>query len=110
MLICVDLDNTLFKTEGMEYEKSVPIDEMVNFINELYSRGNQIFIFTGRGSGSGIDYEELTKNQLRKAGVKYHKLITGKPPYDVFIDDRAIRYKNQSPKSILNEIQEITET
>ncbi len=35
---------------------------------------------------------EFTNNQLVKWGVKFHKLIMGKPEYDLFIDDKAYKY------------------
>ena len=34
----------------------------------------------------------LTKKQLKKWNVNYHKLIFGKPSYDIFIDDKAMGY------------------
>lgn len=36
---------------------------------------------------------EMTKNQLKKWNVKYHKLIFGKPSFDMFIDDKALFFK-----------------
>ena len=36
---------------------------------------------------------ELTTNQLKKWKVKYHKLIMGKPSYDLIIDDLSIYFK-----------------
>ena len=35
----------------------------------------------------------LTKSQLKKWGLKYHKLIMGKPSYDFFIDDKNLGFK-----------------
>ena len=35
----------------------------------------------------------FTKKQLKKWGVNYHKLIFGKPSYDVFIDDKNLGHK-----------------
>ena len=107
MYICFDLDNTLFDTNGMEYDKSTPRIDMIKFVNSLYEQGHEIAIFTGRGSGSGIDFRRLTESQLDKVGLKYHRLIMGKPPYDVFIDDRSVRFMGQSPDEILREINEI---
>jgi len=42
-----------------------------------------------RGSGSGIDWTELTKQQLDSWGCKYHEVRLGKPSYDIWIDDKA---------------------
>ena len=38
---------------------------------------------------------KMTKNQLKKWGVKYHKLIMGKPSYDIFVDDKALFFKDK---------------
>ena len=34
----------------------------------------------------------MTFRQLKKWGVKFHKLLMGKPSYDVIIDDKAFNY------------------
>lgn len=91
MKIYVDLDNTLCITNGMDYLTSKPIHSRINKINELYDQGNEITIYTARGSVTKIDYYNLTKNQLNKWDVKYHNLSVGeKPDFDLLIDDKAI--------------------
>jgi intein-encoded DNA endonuclease-like protein len=35
-------------------------------------------------------YYKFTKDQLEKWGVKYHKLIMGKPSGDIYIDDKGV--------------------
>ena len=35
----------------------------------------------------------LTKKQLKKWDVKYHKLLMCKPSYDLYIDDKALNFK-----------------
>jgi hypothetical protein len=37
---------------------------------------------------------KFINGQLKKWGLKYHKLIMGKPSYDIFVDDKAYGYKN----------------
>ena len=39
---------------------------------------------------SGIDYTELTKKQLTDWGIRYDKLLMGKPSYDLYIDDKSV--------------------
>ena len=39
---------------------------------------------------TGIDWLELTKEQLDEWDVKYHDVKIGKPHYDLFICDKAI--------------------
>ena len=97
-----DIDGTICTNTNGEYEKAVPYPERIRAINYLYEQGNTIKIFTARGSTTGIDWNELIKSQLSKWGVNYHKIITGKPEADLFIDDKAIFYNNNWIKKINN--------
>jgi hypothetical protein len=94
MLIYVDIDNTICVTEGTDYNEVKPIPERIEKINKLYDEGNTIVYWTARGSVTGIDHSELTKKQFKEWGVKYHELKFGKPPYDLFIDDKNINSEN----------------
>ncbi len=89
--IFVDLDNTLCNTIGVDYKNSTPKESRIELINKLYEKGNIITIYTARGSGSGKDYKNLTLNQLKTWGIKFHHLSIGeKPVYDLLIDDKAV--------------------
>ena len=90
MIIYVDIDNTIFNTQGMDYENSKPIIDRIEKINKLYDEGHTIVYWTARGSGSGKDWSEVTKEQFKRYGVKHHTLKFGKPVYDLFIDDKNI--------------------
>ena len=46
--------------------------------------------WTARGTGSGIDWRQVTERQFNSWGVKYHELHIGKPKYDIFIEDKNI--------------------
>ena len=51
---------------------------------------------TARGSMTGKDYTDFTRNQLDSWGCKYHDLTMGvginpKPHFDLVIDDKAKR-------------------
>jgi uncharacterized protein YheU (UPF0270 family) len=94
MLIYVDIDNTICVTEGTDYNEVTPMPERIEKINKLYDEGNTIVYWTARGSVTGIDHSELTKKQFKEWGVKYHELKFGKPPYDLFIDDKNINSEN----------------
>ena len=87
---CFDLDGTLCTQSGTDYEAALPMPDRIAQVNHLFEAGNEILIFTARGSGTGIDQENLTRHQLKIWNVKYHKLILGKPAADFYIDDRAI--------------------
>ncbi len=94
MLIYVDIDHTICNTNGTDYASSEPILNRIKKINNLYDEGNTIVYWTARGSVTGIDHSELTKKQFKEWGVKYHELKFGKPPYDLFIDDKNINSEN----------------
>lgn len=93
MVIRVDIDETICITPDnpREYKKSEPITENIDKINTLYDSGHTIIYWTARGSRSGIDWYELTKNQLISWGAKFHALECNKPYYDIFIDDKTMR-------------------
>lgn len=85
----MDIDNTICKTEGMDYKNAEPIHERIKYINELYDSGNCIVYWTSRGVGSGLDFRELTEQQLKDWKCRYDKLEMDKPIYDLFIDDKV---------------------
>ena len=96
MNYCFDLDDTICDTPQINgkpgYLAATPIPYMVEQVNRLYDEGHHIRIQTARGRGSGIDWTELTREQLDGWGVKYHELepMFHKPTADLFIDDKGI--------------------
>tara|TARA_B100001093_G_scaffold192721_1_gene185247 strand:- start:6656 stop:7027 length:372 start_codon:yes stop_codon:yes gene_type:complete len=99
--ICFDIDNVVCSTKNSKYRFSKPKTLVIKKINELYNYGYTIIFFTSRFMGRTNNNAQkahslgfqLTKNQLKKWGVKYHKLIMGKPSYDLIIDDLSIYFK-----------------
>jgi len=89
---CMDLDNTLVRTEGSDYENSTPIPEAVAKVQQYKRNGDHIIIMTARGSGSKKDWREFTEKQLLEFGIPFDQLIVGLKPggVDVFVDDKAI--------------------
>jgi capsule biosynthesis phosphatase len=100
-IFCFDLDNTICKTKKNNYSTSKPIRENISALNSLFENGHEIIIFTARGMNTfkgdlkliKKNYMKFTKNQLNSWGVKYDKLIFGKPSFDFIIDDKSIFYK-----------------
>ena len=91
MIIYVDIDETICITPSdRDYSKATPIVENIEKINKLYDAGNTIVYWTARGSGSGIDWSEVTGKQLHSWGAKHHDYKVGKPTYDLFICDKAV--------------------
>ena len=98
MKYCFDLDGTICDTPMRPsdnkpgYLEATPFPFMVEQVNRLFDEGHKIIIMTARGRGSGIDWTELTLEQLDRWGVKYHELepMFHKPTADIFIDDKGI--------------------
>jgi hypothetical protein len=92
MKIYVDIDNTICYTKDSDYNNSIPRFDQIKKINELYDKGNEITYWTARGGNSGLDWSDLTANQLKEWMCKYHNLImNNKPSYDLLICDKTKR-------------------
>jgi quercetin dioxygenase-like cupin family protein len=106
MNLYIDIDNTICKTntdDPYKYQNATPITERITHINKLYDDGYTITYWTARGGASGIDYTELTTNQLKEWGCKYHNLKMNKPSFDLFIDDKCCNsdhYWKHLPKNL----------
>ena len=107
-ILCFDLDGVICNTINKNYFRSTPIKKNIDKINELYDEGYTIKIFTSRFMGRSKENQQKakkrgylkTKKQLYKWKIKYHKLIFGKPSYDLFIDDKNIFFKKNWNKKI----------
>ena len=81
---------------------------MIKLINKLKNNGHVIKIFTSRYMGRNNENSKLVnkkyynsvKKYLENWGVKYDKLILGKPSYDYFVDDKTINPKNNNLNKI----------
>jgi hypothetical protein len=91
MIIYVDIDETICETASdRNYVNAKPLKERIAKINKLYDEGNTIIYWTARGTGTGINWRDVTEKQFKKWNVKYHELKFQKPIYDLFIDDKNI--------------------
>ena len=91
MIIYVDIDETICETAlDRNYVNAKPLKERIAKINKLYDEGNTIIYWTARGTGTGINWQDVTEKQFKKWNVKYHELKFQKPIYDLFIDDKHI--------------------
>lgn len=88
---CIDIDGVIAAlTPANDYTKAIPLNENIKKINRLYDLGNEIILFTARGTKTKIDWTEITTKQLIDWGVKYHSLQFGKPAADYYVDDRIL--------------------
>ena len=91
MIIYIDIDETIAEpSESRDYADRTPITANINKANKLYDEGHTIVYWTARGTTTGIDWTDVTRNQLDSWGLKYHDLKLGKPQYDLFIDDKSL--------------------
>jgi hypothetical protein len=96
-IYCFDIDNVICRTYKSNYKNSKPLKKNIKFINDLYLKGFYIKIFTSRFMGRNNENilkakkqgYQFTLKQLKNWGVKYNKIIFGKPSYDIFVDDKA---------------------
>lgn len=111
-IFCFDIDGVICKKlrkSEKNYTKAVPIQKSINVINQIFDRGNKVIIFTARYMGRNNDNSRLaikegflkTKKQLDAWGLKYDKLILGKPSYDIIVDDKTLEFNKNWQKKIL---------
>lgn len=98
----IDIDGTICDKElcrkDDNYEHSIPKQDRIVRINQLYDDGHTIKYFTARGMGrhkddaklAYADFYNLTEMQLKNWGCKFHELILGKPSGDIYIDDKGV--------------------
>ena len=95
MKIYVDIDETIcYYESAREYPLALPLVNNIEQINLLYDEGHTVVYWTARGSRTGIDWAELTEQQLKSWGVKYTELKLGKPDYDLFICDKVVNTRD----------------
>ena len=101
-IICFDIDGVICATNKSNYDKSKPKKKVIKYINNLFEDGYEIKIFTARYMGRNSENSKKvykmgykkTLNQLKKWNLKFNRLILGKPSYDIFVDDKALGFKN----------------
>ena len=100
-ILVIDIDGVVASlVEDGDYSKSKPIRENIIQINKLKKAGLKIIFFTARGSVTGKDWMQVTKDQFKELGLLYDELKFGKPAADLYIDDKA------ATPSVLSELVE----
>ena len=88
---CFDIDGVLCTNPpDLNYAQVEPQNDVIVLVNRLHGLGHTILLYTGRGSGTGKDWSKLTEQQLESWGVRYDRLVFGKPGADVYVDDKAV--------------------
>ena len=100
MRYVIDIDGTICKEVLLpngkkDYAIHEPMMDRIAIVNKLYDDGHEIKYMTARGAVSGVDYYDLTKDQLDSWGARYTELsVCKKEHYDVWIDDKAFWSEN----------------
>lgn len=104
-VIRVDIDETICYTpKSRDYSKAKPIPLNIDIVNRYYDDGHYIIYWTSRGTKTGKDWKELTENQLKEWGAKYHSLELKKPYYDILICDKALNSERHWTDELVNTI------
>ena len=102
-VVLVDIDETIcFYKSKRRYDMAIGHMANIKKINKLYDEGWHVVYWTARGGSEksrkeGRCYYDFTWKQLESWGCKFHELSTGtkgkyiKPPYDLVVDDKAMR-------------------
>ncbi|WP_286239990.1 NAD-dependent epimerase/dehydratase family protein [Neptuniibacter halophilus] len=89
--LVMDIDGVIANiAPDNDYNLSTPRQHNIEKLNRLYDAGHKIILFTARGYVTGIDWREVTEQQMERWGVKYHELHLGKPAADIYVDDRMV--------------------
>lgn len=102
MKYIVDIDGTICNNTYGDYPNAQPIYSRISHFNKLYDEGNEIHYWTARGGNSGLDWTELTMKQISEWGAKFTTCKTGKPSYDVWVDDKAFNVEAYFNEDISN--------
>lgn len=101
--IFIDIDNTITTGEGYE-NKCYPNKDVIDNLNKLYENNHNIIYWTSRGVISDNDWYNHTYNQLKEWDVKFTLLITKKPYFDFFLEDKSINLNECSIKKCMDKI------
>ena len=97
-----DIDGTICtkssELDSGDYHNVEPLHDRIELVNRLYDAGNTIIYQTARGMGrynnnqylAVQEFYDMTAQQLRTWGAKYHLLILGKPAADFYVDDKGV--------------------
>lgn len=94
--ITFDFDGVICANNKGSYADAPPFQYSIDAINKAYDLGYNIIICTARygqrhpGKQYQFGYEEALA-WLKKHGVKFHELHMGKPPGDIYVDDKGCK-------------------
>jgi capsule biosynthesis phosphatase len=98
MIYCIDVDDTLCKSNGRDYKSAKLIEPTAARLRTLHSEGHTIILYTARGMLSCNGNARLIEDTVRPTLVQwlwdnrvpYKTLVMGKPYADVYVDDKGM--------------------
>lgn len=95
--LVIDLDGTICSQESSDrYAQARPQAEVIRRVNQLWTEGWDVVIYTARGMSTYGDasvansaHREMTERWLEENRVCYTRLVFGKPAGDVYVDDKG---------------------
>jgi hypothetical protein len=111
--ICIDFDGVISDYRGWEGKGNFgnPIKGSVGMINELFSEGWKIIIYTTRSETEKIE-EYLNSYGIHYDFINYNPenvkldLSPYKPIADIYLDDRAVRFEGEWDADLMQKIKE----
>lgn len=115
MIVTFDFDGTLFEQEP-EHKIGKPIQPMIDLLKRLYEEGHIITILSGRTTGEieakikehGIEVHEINDKKIKE--FDRFDTPSGKPYYDVFVENRSVNPDIMSADEIYEYIQSLQKT
>lgn len=96
----IDFDGTIAHSSYPDFEIGEPLEGAVEALQKLHADGWKIWIHTARPSVDYIKIEEWCERH----GIKIKGIVTGKPLFKYYIDDRALAFKGDW-KEILDQVK-----
>lgn len=96
----IDFDNTIAHSSYPDFAIGEPLEGAVEALQKLHADGWKIWIHTARPSVDYIKIEEWCERH----GIKIKGIVTGKPLFKYYIDDRALAFKGDW-KEILDQVK-----
>ena len=100
-VVAIDFDATLYPWRPV-YEQPDPLPGAAEAVRRLKERGYRIVIFTSRLSPTWLasarytesDMRDHIEGMLRRDSIPFDLITAEKVPAEVYVDDRAIRFRD----------------
>ena len=87
-----DVDDTLVQATVFDPtvpdNAQTPIGDVANQLRRIRDQGFEVVLFTSRSQST----EHSTRLQLRDAGIEFDDIIFNKPQFDLFVDNKALKF------------------